>query len=620
MEKDLELIRCRGEEVVLIGDFNKQIGSDYLGIPGNKPIISYGGQMVRDLLATENYLLVNNSDKVTGGPWTREDPSDRNKKSCLDFAIVSIRLVAYIKELIIDKEKKYAMNRVTYKKGKLTLTPADHYTMFLVLHNLPLGRQSKEQVVKWNLKKPGGWKTYEEATNVKAKDIRKIMEDENKPVEKVVQEFEKIHNKIKFQAFGKTRINPGKRKGPVARNEELGAEELMKRQAKLFEEEIQIIKDMKHGRGTKVFKLREVIQGPKKPGQEACSVKDPISKEMVFAPKEIQKVSLRYCRDVLTNNAPDPDYLREIEIKEIIHEVRMKESKESNNRLPNENDFKNVVDKMRKKKKKTYDFLVNSGMFFQKEVFRLCLRMIQEEKFPVSFDLTTLHQIYKGKGLREELGNNRFIHSKEWLPRTCDFLVVEKIKQCIVKETSKFQIGGIEKHRPQEHLFSVKSVLAMYSENDEDIIFQLYDIQNFFDKENLRDAMNTLHKIGVDPKMYRAWFNLNKNTVIRVKNGTGYSDWEEAGELIGQGTGGGALVSSVNLDSDVNEFFEGSSSEVIYGGIRLQPLMFQDDVVRLAGNLASARAGNERLARVTKLKQLEMHPDKTDPIWEQGGT
>ena len=27
LEKDLECIRCRGEEVILIGDFNKQIGS-----------------------------------------------------------------------------------------------------------------------------------------------------------------------------------------------------------------------------------------------------------------------------------------------------------------------------------------------------------------------------------------------------------------------------------------------------------------------------------------------------------------------------------------------------------------------------------------------------------------
>ena len=70
------------------------------------------------------------------------------------------------------------------------------------------------------------------------------------------------------------------------------------------------------------------------------------------------------------------------------------------------------MEKMKKKKKKTHDFLVNSGQLFQREVFRLCVRMIQEEKFPASFDRTTLHQIYKGKGLREELGNNRFIHSR----------------------------------------------------------------------------------------------------------------------------------------------------------------------------------------------------------------
>ena len=334
---------------------------------------------------------------------------------------------------------------------------------------------------------------------------------------------------------------------------------------------------------------------------------------MVFAPKEIQRVSLRYCKQVLTNNKPDPEYEKEIRIKEKIHDVRMEIKAKDYVRFT-EDDFKRVLGKMERKKKRTYDFLVNAGSLFQKEVFRLCVRMINEEKFPPSFDRTTLHQIFKGKGLREELSNNRFIHSKEWLPRTCDFLVVEKIKPFIVKGTSKFQIGGIEKHRPQEHLFSVKSVLAMYSENNINIIFQLYDIQKYFDKENLRDAMNTLYQIGVEPQMYRAWFNLNKNTVIRVKTGTGYSEWADAGELIGQGTGGGALVSSVNLDKDMEEFFGGSSSEVTYGELRLQPLMFQDDVVRMAVDLGSARAGNERLASLVKLKQLEMHPDKTGMI------
>ena len=56
-------------------------------------------------------------------------------------------------------------------------------------------------------------------------------------------------------------------------------------------------------------------------------------------------------------------------------------------------DFTKVLDKMRKNKKKTYDFLVKSGESFQREIFNLCQRLISEEKFPSSFDKTTLHQI-----------------------------------------------------------------------------------------------------------------------------------------------------------------------------------------------------------------------------------
>ena len=103
-------------------------------------------------------------------------------------------------------------------------------------------------------------------------------------------------------------------------------------------------------------------------------------------------------------------------------------------------------------------------------------RLIRDEKFPRSFDRTTLHQIYKGKGSREVLSNSRFIHCKEWLPRTCDFLVVDKMKPYIVKGTSKFQIGGMEKHRPQEHLFVVKSILGLFANLGKNIIVQLYDI------------------------------------------------------------------------------------------------------------------------------------------------
>ena len=87
--------------------------------------------------------------------------------------------------------------------------------------------------------------------------------------------------------------------------------------------------------------------------------------------------------------------------------------------------------------------------------------MIEQETFPERFEETVLQQIYKGKGSRLELGNNRYIHLKDWLPRTCDALIVDKMKPDILESSSIFQIGGQAGHRTQEHLFTVRSVAAL---------------------------------------------------------------------------------------------------------------------------------------------------------------
>ena len=43
-----------------------------------------------------------------------------------------------------------------------------------------------------------------------------------------------------------------------------------------------------------------------------------------------------------------------------------------------------------------------------------CQIMIQKEEIPSEFRKPTLHMIYKGKGKRQDLSKNRFIHSKSW--------------------------------------------------------------------------------------------------------------------------------------------------------------------------------------------------------------
>ena len=56
-------------------------------------------------------------------------------------------------------------------------------------------------------------------------------------------------------------------------------------------------------------------------------------------------------------------------------------------------------------------------------------------------------------------------------------------------------------HRPQEHLFVVKSLIALYIFLQIPLILQFFDISKFFDKESLKDGMNTIYKAGISGKL-----------------------------------------------------------------------------------------------------------------------
>ena len=115
--------------------------------------------------------------------------------------------------------------------------------------------------------------------------------------------------------------------------------------------------------------------------------------------------------------------------------------------------------------------------------------MIEKEEFPTSFRKTILNMIWKQKGPAEILKNNRFIHTKEtFLPRTCEALATNKMKECILSQSSKYQVGGQPGHSPEEHIFSIKSVWQMFEMMDKGLIITLIDIVAFFDKENIYDV------------------------------------------------------------------------------------------------------------------------------------
>ena len=143
------------------------------------------------------------------------------------------------------------------------------------------------------------------------------------------------------------------------------------------------------------------------------------------------------------------------------------------------------------------------------------------------------------------------------------------------------------------------------------MIITLVDIMAFFDKENIYDGMQTLSEIGVNKKAARVWFKLNEGTEVSVKTSSGRSDFEFVGDCIGQGTAGAALVSQVNLDQGLQQYFGDGGEDLVYGKVKLQPLAYQDDLMKGSNDVRGAQAGNIKLAAMLKDKGLDAHPDKT---------
>ena len=152
-------------------------------------------------------------------------------------------------------------------------------------------------------------------------------------------------------------------------------------------------------------------------------------------------------------------------------------------------------------------------------------------------------QIYKMKGNFSDFNNQRNIHVKDFIPKVFEGLVVDKSKEKIVSSCSKFQIGGMPHHRSQEHLFCVKSVIALYLYLNLPLFIQIFDVSKYFDKESLKDAMDTLYKCGIRGKLYRLWYELYRDSQIRVKTAAGTTGIKTTGENVTQGSIGGAVLS-----------------------------------------------------------------------------
>ena len=583
----------KGEATCIIGDFNRP----------ETPNPTFGMRLLNEWIEGDDSLveLINNPKE-----HTRIDPHSK-KGSLLDLCFLSKNISKCKRTFKVDKEKVMTPYSIIKQNGKIITKSTDHLAILLKLQ-MPMmvaKREKKRPII--NMRNPQGWENYKIMSELYADKILKAIE-ETENVNQLESKIKQIDTEIKIDSFGIIWQAPGGGKKTKKReNRELN---------KMYEDQQKELDELieKGLRGkdanTKMYNMRNLIQGPKIKPQEPMAINHPETGELITDDGEIKRISLEHNLKILKKDNPLPEHIEAIKAKEIAHKKIMNENDKDLWELDTET-YKIVTDRIREKGKNVFNPLNKAGKKYKEAIFKYMTKLLKEEQIPSEYSKTTLFQIWKKKGSALDLNNMRFVHLRCWRSKLIEALATQKMKSKIVAATPNIQLGGMPKASSVEHLVTLKTWMKMKEQKKENGIFQVFDMKKFFDKESLLDCMDTLNREAkVDNKSYRIWYKLNADTRISVRTSVGDTAEKSIIDSIGQGSAGASLISSLNIGCAMERTFKYMYTSSI-GHLRLNSLIFQDDISKMNNGIEQAREGCKKIDNTLKGKLLSVNYDKS---------
>ena len=93
------------------------------------------------------------------------------------------------------------------------------------------------------------------------------------------------------------------------------------------------------------------------------AIKHPDTGKLVVERNEIKKVSVEYCKKVLSKNNPKEEYKKMSNMKDYLHKERMNQLGQGF--IAKKETFDKVINKFIKNNKRSYDFLLKSSDDFK---------------------------------------------------------------------------------------------------------------------------------------------------------------------------------------------------------------------------------------------------------------
>ena len=170
--------------------------------------------------------------------------------------------------------------------------------------------------------------------------------------------------------------------------------------------------------------------------------------------------------------------------------------------------------------------------------------MKSEQFIPALVQLANITTIFKNKGSRLDLSNDRGIFILS---------IFRKIADKMVYQDKYENIGARKRKNIRNHLFGIYAIInSIVQGNSECIDIQIYDLVQAFDSLWLEDCLNdvydALDEDSKDDKI-ALLYNINKKNKVAINTAMGQTDRVEVDRIVTQGGTWGSLLCSNHIDT-----------------------------------------------------------------------
>jgi hypothetical protein len=210
------------------------------------------------------------------------------------------------------------------------------------------------------------------------------------------------------------------------------------------------------------------------------------------------------------------------------------------------------------KKGKARDLLNLVNEIFRPEVagsdlllahLKLVNAVREQQEYPTKLKYADITSIYKGKGSKSDLENQRGIFSLVTIRSIIDKLIYIDEYETVDGNLTDCNVGARKKRNIRDNLFGFNGVINAVIEKDANPVdIELFDISKCFDSLWLKESLNDLYEAGINNSNLNLIYKGNKGCFLSVKTPTGQTKRIVINETVMQGSVCGPLCCTTTMD------------------------------------------------------------------------